>query len=119
MTGEWRSYPRAPAAGTPVCRSDELAVGAARSADLDGFPILLIRTKLGLKAYVNACPHQFLPLDYRSGHILSSDGRTLRCSNHEAGFDVETGAGVEGLGAGCQLDAIPLREADGVITVAG
>lgn len=78
--------------------------------ELDGFPVLLARSGGQIRAYVNACPHQFLPLDYRAKSVLSSDGRILRCSNHEAGFDLVTGEGIDGFGAGCALDPIPVRE---------
>ena len=61
-----------------------------------------------LAAYVNACPHQYLPLDHRGANVLSADGTILRCTNHGAGFRVEDGIGVEGLGLNCALDAIPI-----------
>ncbi len=61
-----------------------------------------------LAAYVNACPHQYLPLDHRGANVLSADGTVLRCTNHSAGFRVEDGIGVEGLGLNCALDAIPI-----------
>ena len=59
-------------------------------------------------AYVNACPHQYLPLDHRGSNVLSADGAVLRCTNHSAGFRVRDGVGVEGLGQDCVLDAIPI-----------
>lgn len=110
MNSNWKTYPSAPAGGTPICASSDVLEGAAHSVTLDGFPILLARRGGRLVAYVNACPHQFLPLDYRSGKVVSSDGRVLRCSNHEAGFDLATGEGIDGFGAGCTLDPIPVRE---------
>src|ERR1044072_2765954 len=72
------------------------------------FPIVIVRSAGTLVAYVNACPHQYLPLDHRGDNVLSADGKILRCTNHSAGFRVEDGVGVEGLGLDCSLDAIPI-----------
>lgn len=107
----WRDMAFAPGPGTRVCALDDLPAQGAISRDLGGFPILLVATPDGLRAYVNACPHQYLPLDWRSGNILSADGDVLRCSNHDAGFDAATGQGVDGLGQGCALDPVPVRVA--------
>ncbi len=101
--------PFAPAPGTRVCGINEFT-GPVQSFDMDGFPLILVRAASGLRAYVNACPHQYLPLDWRSNSILSDDAKVLRCSNHEAGFDACSGAGVIGLGAGCSLDQVPITE---------
>jgi len=114
----WRDFPGAPAEGTRICAAAELPEAGVASHDLDGFPILLVASTEGLRAYVNACPHQYLPLDWRSGNILSDDGGTLRCSNHDAGFDASTGAGIDGLGQGCALDPVPVHlSADGWLVI--
>jgi nitrite reductase/ring-hydroxylating ferredoxin subunit len=60
-------------------------------------------------AFVNACPHQYLPLDHRGDSILSADGAVIRCTNHGAGFCFSTGHGVEGLGIDQKLDVVPVR----------
>jgi nitrite reductase/ring-hydroxylating ferredoxin subunit len=105
----WRDFPGAPGAGARICRAVDVPVSGVASHDLDGFPVLLVASAEGLRAYVNACPHQYLPLDWRSGNILSADGATLRCSNHDAGFDACTGQGLDGLGQGCALDPVPVH----------
>ncbi len=116
MMEAWRDMPCAPAPGTVICAGFD---GAVAGFDLDGFPLLLVRSADGLRAYVNACPHRFLPLDWRSGNILSGDGRVLRCSNHDAGFDAGTGQGIDGFGAGCALDPVPVKERSGHIVIGG
>ncbi len=113
----WASFPNAPAPGTILCSQADVPQSGCRSFDLNGFPLLLVASADGLKAYVNACPHQFLPLDWRSANILSSDGALLRCSNHDAGFDATTGQGVDGLGQGCALDPVPIRAVDDQIII--
>jgi nitrite reductase/ring-hydroxylating ferredoxin subunit len=113
----WTDYPSAPPAGTPVCRAD--AVSGVKTCVITtaagNFPLLLLRGALGLRAYVNACPHQYLPLDYRSQNLLSADGAKLLCSAHGAEFDAETGSVLAG--ADCGLDAVPVIEADGMILI--
>ena len=115
----WTDYRAAPPIGTMVCA--EPAVGAVAPVTLAGphgsFPIIVVRSATGLCAYVNACPHQYLPLDYRGGGILSADGSRLMCTNHGAQFDAATGAGVSGHGLGCALDPVPVRVEDGHVVI--
>lgn len=113
----WAAFPGAPPEGTRICAVTDLPATGVTSHDLDGFPILLVASHEGLRAYVNACPHQYLPLDWRSANILSGNGTTLRCSNHDAGFDACTGQGVDGLGQGCALDPVPVREVAGWLVI--
>ena len=68
-------------------------------------------------SYVNACPHQYMPLNYQ-GDKLISPIRPCRCTMHGAGFSVETGEGVEGLGIGECLDPVPVAIADGTVRIA-
>jgi nitrite reductase/ring-hydroxylating ferredoxin subunit len=112
MSDDWKSYKNAPAGGTVICAASHIGPDMVKSIVVEtghgGFPILLVRSHAGLRAYVNACPHQYLPLDYRGKNILSADGKRLRCTNHDAAFCVATGAGMEGLGIGGRLDAVPI-----------
>jgi nitrite reductase/ring-hydroxylating ferredoxin subunit len=112
MTQAWQQYRSAPALGTRLVRLDELAVGTTHSLTLQGekgsFPVLIVRLEDALLGYVNACPHQYLPLDQRGPRILSQDGESLRCTNHDAIFSSRTGEGTGGLGLGCELDPVPV-----------
>lgn len=114
----WKDYRGAPEPGTPLASAADVPEGGTLCVTLGPFPVVLARGAAGLRAFVNACPHQYLPLDHKGDRLLSADGATLRCTNHSAGFDAESGEGTEGLGQGCALDAIPVVEADGVIRVA-
>ena len=51
----------------------------------------VVRRGDDVRAWRNLCPHQWLPLTYRSPNILSADGLRLRCSNHGAEFSSEDG----------------------------
>lgn len=104
----WTDYSSAPDPGTPVAPLSQ--IGGATTLMLTGergdFPLLLVRVGDRVHGYVNACPHQYLPLDYRGPRILSADGARLMCTGHGAQFDAATGAPVSG--ADCALDPVPL-----------
>ncbi|MGL4959699.1 MAG: Rieske (2Fe-2S) protein [Inquilinus sp.] len=117
----WRRHPHAPAPATVLGRIDEiedpgvrvLAFGAGRRV----FSMLLVRRGASVRAFLDACPHAFLPLTWRGSSVLSADGQRLVCSNHFAEFDAGDGSPVSGP-ADCGLDAIPVRvEADGTIVM--
>jgi nitrite reductase/ring-hydroxylating ferredoxin subunit len=110
MADSWQSWPNAPRPGTFICRSQEIPAGSSRGFDVAGFPVLLVRVQTRLYGYVNACPHQFLPLDYRKTDVLSADRMQLICSNHQACFDAKSGQGIAGFGLGCALDSLPVAE---------
>ena len=120
MSGAWKQYRGAPAEGSILCRAEELLEGKVKSMKFGTaeFPILIVRSLGHVTAFVNACPHQYLPLDHRGDKMLSADGTIICCTNHGAGFRVVDGVGVEGLGLTCMLDAIPITvDAAGQIRV--
>ncbi|WP_372801403.1 Rieske (2Fe-2S) protein [Paracoccus seriniphilus] len=114
----WTDYSSAPAPGTRLCLAEEVNEPAALTVETEkgSFPLLIMRRGDGFRAYVNACPHQFLPLNYRGDRILSADGSKLMCTAHGARFDIDTGAVVEG--AECGLDPVPVELIDGAIHIA-
>ncbi len=109
VTDAWKSYPGAPVEGTAVCPVENMKNSDATCLEVDGFPLIILFRQGRISAFVNACPHQYLPLNHKSDRLLSADGTKLRCSNHSAGFDAATGEGVEGLGLGACLDPVPVR----------
>jgi len=109
MKLDWTDFPDAPAPGTRICALSDLREGVVSSFDLAGFAVLLMALDGGVRCYVNACPHQFLPLDLRAHDIVSADGKHLLCSNHAAMFRVADGQGVAGEGVGCALSPVPLE----------
>lgn len=113
MSDAWRSYESAPEPGALVCASSQIAEGVARCLTVEtkrgAFPLLVMRRSGCVQAFVNACPHQYLPLDYRSASVLSADGTRFLCSAHGAAFDVTTGACLSG-DAAEGLDPVPVTE---------
>lgn len=117
MSDAWKSYRGAPDEGSWVCDASDVPEGGTLCLEAHGFPLLLVRVENVLRAYVNACPHQYLPLDHKGDRLISADKTVLRCTNHAAGFSVESGEGVEGLGIGACLDPVPVHISDGDVRI--
>jgi nitrite reductase/ring-hydroxylating ferredoxin subunit len=80
--------------------------------------VLVVRRGEELRAYLDLCPHQYLPLTWHGRKVLSADGERLRCSNHGAEFAAEDGRGVCGPGSACGLTPVPLHvDGDGTVRV--
>lgn len=119
----WNDYRSSPPPGTLLTTAETLqrmrVVSIAPDSGNGAFPIIVVATPEGPRAYVNLCPHLDMPLDFRSSDIISADGTMLLCSNHQAGFRLTDGLGVKDLGLDCALEAIPLTvDADGAIHIA-
>jgi nitrite reductase/ring-hydroxylating ferredoxin subunit len=66
-------------------------------------------------AYINSCPHQFIPLEIFPDHFYSEDKRHLICSGHGALFEPDTGLCIEGPCENDSLDRLRITEKDGDI----
>jgi nitrite reductase/ring-hydroxylating ferredoxin subunit len=86
--------------------------------DHDDFgPIVVVRRGAEVRAFRDLCPHQWLPLTYRSPKILSADGTRLRCSNHGAEFSIEDGHPFDAT-LPCGLEPVPVHvDGDGRIVL--
>ena len=111
-----------PASGPALGRLEDFPDGAAtparyREGERD-VAILVIRRGADLRAYVDECPHQFLPLTQRGRRVLSADGERLRCTNHGAEFAVADGRALGGPTNGCGLTPVQIEVgADGTVRV--
>jgi nitrite reductase/ring-hydroxylating ferredoxin subunit len=84
---------------------------------LDGVPRegFAVRFRGRLYAFVNACRHQGLPLDFGDGRFFDDDFDALVCVHHGARYRPETGACVDGPCQGGRLTPLALEErADGL-----
>ncbi len=88
--------PTAPKPGERLCDFDDIEDGATWSKvwgeERQVFPLMITRRRDHLHAYVNVCPHQFLPLDGYSGEFINPDDDHIMCIHHAAIFNVVTGA---------------------------
>ena len=117
MQLDWTDFPDAPEMGAFLCRLDEIPEHGVLSKSVNGFGILALLVDGSVRVFVNACPHQFLPLDQRQDQVLSADGSHLLCSNHSAAFSAQDGQGISGEGLGCGLSMIPIEQVDDRIFV--
>jgi nitrite reductase/ring-hydroxylating ferredoxin subunit len=112
--------PARPAAGTALCRLDEIAEPGAKGFDFRSgealFAGFVVRRGGGVYGYVDICPHAGWPLAADPDRYLTRDGRHIFCSGHGALFKPETGVCVAGSCWGWALDPWPVTvDADGVV----
>jgi 3-phenylpropionate/trans-cinnamate dioxygenase ferredoxin subunit len=95
-----------------VCAVDEIEVGAAVSADIDGTQVAVVRAEDGnVYAIHDECSHASVPLS--EGEI---EGCTLECWLHGSRFDLRTGEPT-GLPATEPVPVYPVEIRDGFVFV--
>jgi nitrite reductase/ring-hydroxylating ferredoxin subunit len=80
-----------------------------------------IRHRGAVRAYLNACAHQAVELDWMPGAFFTADGAHLVCSLHGALYEPDSGRCVAGpcRGAALVRIAVAERAGDGAIVIAG
>jgi nitrite reductase/ring-hydroxylating ferredoxin subunit len=105
-----------------LCGIDELADPGTKNVVLgqgeEELDIIVVQTNGARYAYINSCPHQFIPLETFPNHFLTEDKKFLVCSGHGARFFLDTGACYSGPCLGQGLDRLALAERDGGIYLA-
>lgn len=71
--------------------------------------IILIKYEEEIKAYENNCPHQDVPLNEAYKIDVNPFDKTMKCSVHDAYFQVEDGYCIEGPCMGDELPPISIR----------
>ena len=101
-----------------LCKLEEL-VGDPSTKNVvlgqgeDELDIVIVQTNGARHAYINCCPHQFIPLETFPNHFLTEDKKFFVCSGHGARFQLETGRCVYGPCLGKGLDPLSTMEKDG------
>jgi nitrite reductase/ring-hydroxylating ferredoxin subunit len=102
-----------------LCRIEQLADPGTRNVVLgegeDELDIIIVQTKGARHAYINSCPHQFIPLETFPNHFLTEDKKNFVCSGHGARFALDTGECVHGPCLGKSLARLAIQESDGAI----
>ena len=81
--------------------------------------IFLVRRGAHVFAYVNICPHQFLPLNWHTDIFLNLDKTHILCMMHAARFEIDSGEMIYGpITADCRLRPVPVSIEDGAVRLA-
>lgn len=102
----------------PLARAEDISAAKTTVAQVPGqdTSVILIRDGDTIKAFVNNCPHQHVPLNEAYKVDVNPFAKTIKCSVHDAWFKVEDGECVEGPCLGDHLKPFPIRiDADGNI----
>jgi nitrite reductase/ring-hydroxylating ferredoxin subunit len=102
-----------------LCRLDALEPGGSRELRLGGgawpLRVFLVRVGAEVRAYLNRCAHQNLPLNLLPDRFLTADGSMILCTAHGALFEKATGYCVAGPCAGRSLTGLPVRVVAGYV----
>lgn len=77
-----------------------------------GKSVVLIKYENTVKAYLNNCPHQNVPLNEAYKIDINPFEKTMKCSVHDAFFRIEDGVCIEGPCWDEQLEALEVRTDD-------
>lgn len=78
-----------------------------------------VRFRGAVFAYVNACRHEQLPLDFGDARFFDEAADALVCCHHGARYHPETGACLDGPCAGGRLTPLALEVRDGALWCLG
>lgn len=102
-----------------LCRLDELPAGGSRGLLRRGGDdqLCVVRQRDEVFAYLNDCPHEHRPLEYRQDRFLAADGSHIVCYAHSAHFDIRSGLCFAGPCTGERLVPVPVTLRDGDVWV--
>jgi nitrite reductase/ring-hydroxylating ferredoxin subunit len=122
-TPHWQRLRNAPAIGTRLCDLADLEPYShckiAMGQPPNVFSLLLIRQGLAVTAFVDLCPHQWLPLTFKGDNVVTTDGAEIVCSNHQARFGAADGQPLSGeVTPNCGLSKVPVQvDAEGAVRI--
>lgn len=125
MNVDWRTLPNAPAAGTRLCQLEDLVSGEIRRFSFasdqssgPAFELIVHRRQEHVKAYVNQCPHHWLPMNRRDGTFLMWSEDEVMCTHHSAVFNLVLGGEcILGPCLGSNLIKVPVAIVNGTVLI--
>jgi nitrite reductase/ring-hydroxylating ferredoxin subunit len=102
-----------------LCQLGDVPDGRARGLLREGNDDLVFAVRRGEQVYVwlNDCPHNHRPLEYRQDQFLSADGGHIVCYAHSAHFEIESGHCFAGPCEGQHLVKVPARVVEGQVLI--
>lgn len=97
------------AADKPLANIQKLSNAKTLVVNSGSQSIVLIKYEDGVKAYVNNCPHQNVPLNEAYKIDVNPFEKTMKCSVHDAFFNIEDGLCVEGPCWNESLETVTIR----------
>ncbi|MEK9684733.1 MAG: Rieske (2Fe-2S) protein [Rhodospirillaceae bacterium] len=102
--------------GTILCPFNELDDPGAKGFRVGRRPrIFVVRVGINAYGYINLCPHQGTPLDWKPDAFLTVEEDAIMCATHGALFDIEDGKCTWGPCLGMRLASVPITIEDGLI----
>jgi len=103
-----------------LCSLADLPDGQSRGLLREGNDdqVFAIRQGDDVHVWLNDCPHNHRPLEFRQDRFLSGDGQHIVCYAHSAHFDIRTGLCFAGPCEGDSLIPVRSRVADGAVWIA-
>lgn len=113
----WFELSNAPAPGTLLCTWQSLTDGEPMLMELDTgagpakpFRLMLLRSGMEVKAFVNRCAHFGVPLAARQAQLIFKPHTSITCNVHYARYRWLDGVCDAGDCAGESLTAVPLEQ---------
>lgn len=113
----WFELPNAPAPGTPLCTWQSLTDGEPALMALDTgagptrpFRLILLRSGMEVKAFVNRCAHFGVPLAEKQAQLIFKPHTSITCNVHYARYRWLDGVCDAGDCEGESLMPVPLEQ---------
>jgi nitrite reductase/ring-hydroxylating ferredoxin subunit len=117
----WHERPFAPAAGSVLCRLEDIPDGEGRGFEFGQgarvFRMFVVRRGGEAWGYLNVCPHFQLPVNVREHEFVNTGKTRIMCMNHCALFRFEDGHCVDGPCEGDRLNPVPIAVVAGDVRV--
>lgn len=102
-----------------LCELDSIPDGEGREFWVDSIDsvlhIVVVRRGDGAYAYINSCPHNYIPLNDQPDRFVTYDHEWIICSTHGAVFRYEDGYCEDGPCKGKGLTPFPVDVVRGLI----
>jgi len=98
----------------PISAIDE---GEARSFILSQTRLFAVKSGGNIHVYINRCPHLGIQLQWQEHAFLTNEKDFIKCSNHGALFEIDTGLCISGPCRGEKLWAIESSIVAGILEI--